>query len=41
MTKQQNKRALMVTVLLMAFFQMPQFAILPGTDLIATEVFPE
>ena len=31
----------MLTILLMAIFQMPQFAILPGTDLIATEVFPE
>ena len=30
-----------MTVLIMAVFQMPQFAILPGTNLIATEVFPE
>ena len=31
----------MWTILLMSLIQMPQFAILPGTDMIATEVFPE
>lgn len=31
----------MFTILLMALFQTPQFAVLPGTNLIATEVFPE
>ena len=41
MAKQQNNKALMVTLLVIAVFQMPQFAILPGTNLIATEIFPE
>ncbi|MCL2125866.1 MAG: MFS transporter [Oscillospiraceae bacterium] len=41
MTKERSKRALMLTILLIAVFQMPQFAILPGTNLIATEIFPE
>ena len=31
----------MWTILLISFIQMPQFAILPGTNLIATKVFPE
>ena len=40
MTKQKN-RALMWTILLMSLMQMPEFAILAGTDLIAKEFFPE
>ena len=39
--KQKNNRALMLTVLLIAFTQMANMAILSGIDLIATEVFPE
>jgi len=31
----------MITILLIAFIQMPQFAILPATNLIATVVFPD
>ena len=41
MIKQQTNKALMWTILLISFFQMPQFAILPGTNLIAEKVFPE
>ncbi|MCL1828628.1 MAG: MFS transporter, partial [Oscillospiraceae bacterium] len=41
MTKQYGKKALMRTVFLISFLQMPQFAILPATNLIATEIFPE
>ena len=41
MTKQQNKTLLMWTLIVIAVLQMPQLAILPATNLIATEVFPE
>jgi len=41
MTKQPSRRALIVTLLIVCTMQMPHLAILPGTNLIATEVFPE
>ena len=41
MTKQLNKRALMWTILIISLLQMPQFAILPATDLIWRDAFPE
>ena len=41
MTNSHNSKALMWTILLISFVQMPQFAILPGTNLISTEIFPE
>ena len=39
--KTQNSKALMWTILLIAFIQMAHLAIMPGIDRIATEVFPE
>ena len=39
--RSENKKTLMWTILVISLLQMPQFAILPGTELIATEVFPE
>jgi len=41
MIKKENSRALLWTVLLIAFIQMANLAILPGVDHIATQVFPE
>ena len=41
MTDQKGSKALMWTILLISLLQMPQFALLPATNLIATEVFPE
>ena len=42
MTEQKtNSKALMWTILLISLIQMPQFALLPATNLIATDVFPE
>ena len=41
MTEQKTNKALMWTILIIALIQMPQFALLPATNLIATEVFPE
>ena len=40
-TKHFNSRALLWTLLMISFVQMPQFAVTPAIDLIATEVFPE
>ena len=40
-TETKTNKALMWTLLIISLIQMPQFAILPGTNLIATEIFPE
>ena len=41
MTKQQSKQLLKWTLIIVAALQMPQVVILPGTNLVATEVFPQ
>ena len=41
MTERNGSKALMWTILIIALLQMPQFALLPATNLIATEVFPD
>lgn len=40
MAEEKGSKALMWTILVMALFQMPQFSILPATNLIATQAFP-
>ena len=41
MLKQNNQKALIITILLIALIQMPQYAIMPATNHIATKIFPE
>ena len=41
MSERKGGKALMLTILIIALLQMPQFALLPATNLIATEVFPD
>ena len=41
MAEGKTNKALMWTILIIALIQMPQFALLPATNLIATEVFPD